>query len=221
MAAVTHLALVNRVLVHMREAQVTELTSDAYAAAVSRFVNDARMSVEDIRHWEVLRSLVAESITSGNTAITVTGTNPRSHILGVYNTTSQNKLTHKTREWVLRQNQLGTVTNAEPSVWAYDGFTSTGAMKIVLFAPSDATYTISIDCIIPQEELGATDNITVPSQPVYLRALATAIAERGEDGGISTQDIMFQYNEALTDAITRENQLRYGTNEFQGDWHVI
>ena len=80
---------------------------------------------------------------------------------------------------------------------------------------------MSIECVIPQEDLfNNTDYFKAPWYPIYLRALALAIRERGEDEGELSSDVEAAYQQALGDAMAYE-QKNLWQSQGGGDWYVV
>jgi hypothetical protein len=70
----------------------------------------------------------------------------------------------------------------------------------------DGVYNLRFNIIKPQLPLSANaDTLLVPSEPVIFGAVARAIAERGEDGGIGSSEMYAMYTQSLGDAIALES----------------
>jgi len=70
---------------------------------------------------------------------------------------------------------------------------------------ADGAYTLTMDCVNPQSELtNNNDVVSIPAEPVVLRATALALAERGDDQGQSFAQLMNEYQIALNDAVVRD-----------------
>tara|TARA_R110000823_G_scaffold225887_1_gene353634 strand:- start:1060 stop:1344 length:285 start_codon:yes stop_codon:yes gene_type:complete len=90
----------------------------------------------------------------------------------------------------------------------------------MLYETPDATYSMSVECVIPQDDLTAnTDYFKVNWYPIYLRALALAIRERGEDEGELSSEVQNAYERALGDAIAYEQTHKW-QGQGGGDWVV-
>ena len=77
-----------------------------------------------------------------------------------------------------------------------------------------------IEVVNPQDDLNADDQYTkVPWYPVYLKALAYAVRERGEDEGEQYSEVHRAYQQAIGDAIAYEQQHKYQGDG--GDWKVL
>ncbi len=78
-------------------------------------------------------------------------------------------------------------------------------MKV--YPTPDATYTLKARIYIPQDELASTDLTTVlsiPSRPVYMKALWKANAERGSELGAPDSSLWMAYLDAHGFAVANE-----------------
>jgi hypothetical protein len=70
----------------------------------------------------------------------------------------------------------------------------------------DGVYNLRFNIIKPQLPLSANSTqLLVPSEPVIFGAVARAIAERGEDGGLASNELYGLYKQSLGDAIALES----------------
>jgi hypothetical protein len=89
-----------------------------------------------------------------------------------------------------------------PTYFNYNGVDSNGDTQVDLFPIPNGVYTVRFNLYIPQASLTSDSTvISVPSEPVVLGAYARAIAERGEDAGLSSADAYALYRSSLSDAI--------------------
>jgi hypothetical protein len=94
-------------------------------------------------------------------------------------------------------------------------------MKIRFFLVPDAVYAMDVEVIIPEEDMTTeTDFTKVPWYPVYLKALALAIRERGEDEGEASSEMQMAYQQALGDAVAFEQKHKWQA-QGGGDWIVL
>jgi len=84
---------------------------------------------------------------------------------------------------------------------------TTGDYQIDFYPIPNAVWTININMMKRQAEL-ATDSTetAVPSYPIMLRALYSAIVERGEDGGLMSAEAYRDFKQSLGDAIAIDTQ---------------
>ena len=146
--------------------------------------------------------------------------NQRSRIVDVFNTTNTVRLTPYPFDYVRRQTQLDTENQQDPFAWATAGVTTTQSLKIRLYPIPDAVYSIDVETIIPEEDKDSDLQYTkVPWYPVYLKALALAIRERGEDDGEEFNEIQKAYEQAMGDAVAYEQNSKWQGHD--GDWIVL
>ena len=75
-----------------------------------------------------------------------------------------------------------------------------------LYPIPDGVYNLRFNIIKPQPPLLAdADVLLIPSEPVIFGAVARAMAERGEDGGIASAEMYQLYKQSLGDAIALES----------------
>ena len=224
-AAVTVLDMVNKILVRLRESEVGSIDSTDQSSTILRLINDAKREVEDAFNWTSLQ----ETITISTIASTPTYaleknpiyTNQRTRIVDVYNTTTNVRLQGVPYDYARQQSQTTNNETAEPVQYAVAGVNATQSLNIRFYQTPDAAYSMDVECVIPQEDLdGDTQYTKVPWNPVYLKALALAIRERGEDEGEQSSDIQRAYQQAMGDAIAYEQTHKWQA-QGGGDWIVL
>lgn len=205
MANKTYLQLVNDVLVRLRENEVTSVTDTSYSKLIGKFVNDAKRQVEDAYNWNALSETitVATSVDLFNYVLTDSGI--RFRVFDVLNDTSNwmmnNAATQQMDEWFLVQ----TPEKGAPRYFNFNGVDSNGDTQVDLYPIPDGAYTINFNVIKPQAEFtNNSDAIKVPAEPVIFLAYAKALAERGEDGGLSSSEAYGLYQTSLADHISIE-----------------
>ena len=209
-----------------------------YTDTLVRLINDAKREVEDAFGWLDLQETIAVETVSGTNTYAVQQTiggviytNSRTRLMDVYNTTNNVRLTVYPYNYLRQLAQNTSVTNAEPTSYAIKGLitptygvdgtnTVNQSVEAYLYPTPNSAYSLSIECVVPQEDLfDNTDYFKVPWYPVYLRALALAIRERGEDEGELSSDVEQAYAQALGDAIAYE-QKNLWQSQGGGDWYV-
>ena len=66
-------------------------------------------------------------------------------------------------------------------------------------------YDIKVHAVIPQNDLTtATSTFTLPENIIVLGAYALALAERGEDGGTTSDLALKRFQQAISDAIAQD-----------------
>lgn len=198
----TFLQAVNDVLVRLREEEVSSVTETAYSKLIGKLVNDAKRSVEDAHTWNALGNTLTASTTADIFNYVLVGSGQRFKTLNVFDDGVDSFLTQRESNWMAKNLLSNTVLKGRPSYFNYNGVDSNGDTQVDLYPVPNGVYTIRFNLYIPQDSL-TSDNtvISVPSEPVILGAYARAIAERGEDTGLSSADAYALYRSSLADAI--------------------
>ena len=223
-SAVTVKDMVNKILTRMRESTVGSINSTDQSSAILRFVNDAKREVEDNFNWTALQDSVTVTTSAGTHTYTLEQgsvyTNQRSRVVDVFNDTTDVRLIAVPYDYARRQSQTTNDEQAEPVHFAVAGYTATQSLQIRFYQTPDAAYSMVVEIVNPQEDLNADAQYTkVPWYPVYLRALALAIRERGEDEGEQYSEVQRAFQQAIGDAIAYEQQHKYQGDG--GDWKVL
>ena len=203
--ASTYLQLVNNVLIRLRETEVSSVEDTPYSSLIGVFVNDAKREVEDAHEWNALATTIIVPTVPGQRNYTLTGSGDRFKTEDVINDTEDVGMRQAPQVWLNRQYFTGTVQDAAPCYYSYNGATAGGDTKVDLWPQPDAVYQIRFELIIPQLDLANnSDNLIVPAHLVQMLAYAKAVGERGEDGGSAFGEVYQQYRLALADAIAIE-----------------
>lgn len=203
--ASTYLQLVNNVLTRLRETEVSSVQDTPYSSLIGIFVNDAKREVEDAHEWNALATTIVVPTVAGVRNYTLTGSGERFKTDDVINDTEDFPMCQAPQVWLNRQYYTGSVQDAAPCYYSYNGSTVGGDTKVDMWPQPDAVYQVRFELIVPQADLANNgDNLIVPAHLVQLLAYAKAIGERGEDGGSSFGETFQQYRLALADAIAIE-----------------
>ena len=203
----TFLSIVNEVLARLREDPVSSVNQTAYSKMIGYYVNDTKRQVEDAWDWDALTSSISVIVSPGTTRYTVTGSGTR--FKNVFVNNISNGFKHPVEPigyaTLLTYEQMATTTITAPPRW-FSWYGNNGTDGIVAIYPSpSATFTLSFNMNVPQVDLVAdTDVLLVPSDPVVAGALARALVERGEDGGLSSSEAYGLYKGILADRIAIE-----------------
>ena len=202
----TFLEAVNAVLLRLRQSEVNGWDANDYSKLIGQFVNEAKREVEDAHEWHALRTYgLSALVGDGSETAEFTGTTQRTRIIQLFNGTDDTPMVAMPRNEIVRRRNIGTTTKAQPYFYAMSGYNSSGEVKVELWPTSDASYSITMDAIVPQADLDSNNAmIEVPPDAVKLRALALALGERGDDGGQGFAQVMREYDIALTDAVNRD-----------------
>lgn len=213
----TYLQLVNSVLRRLRETEVSSVSDNAYSKLIGDFVNDAKRNVEDSYNWNALYDTLSATTSADVFNYVLTGSGQRFRVIDILNDTSNWFLKEQSTSWFNQQFLLTTVQKGSPQYYNFNGTDVNGDTQVDLFPIPNGVYDIRFNIVKPQVELSAnTDVLLVPHEPVIFLAHAKALAERGEDGGMASNEAAALYRQSLADAIALESG-RYG-EESQFYW---
>ena len=202
----TYLQAVNDVLVRLREDEVSSVAATPYSKLIGKLVNDAKRSVEDAHTWNALGNTLTASTTADIFNYVLVGAGQRFKVLNVFDDGVDAFLTQRESNWMAKNLLANTVLKGRPAYYNFNGTDSNGDTQVDLYPVPDGAYSIRFNLYIPQAELSSdSDIIKVPSEPVIIGAYARAIAERGEDTGLSSSDAYGLYRSSLADAIAIDN----------------
>lgn len=218
----TYLELINEVLKNLREDEVTTLTTD-YSKLIGFFVKQAYIECANAYPWPQLDETQDVVISSGDTNFTITSGDSGEgvhSIHSVYNVTEECFMNNSNYKSVRDKLSFETDSN-QPYEYAYGGATADGETTIHFYPKSDATYTLRVNYNRKpslNNTFATTTYIKLPEMPIILKAWAKAVSERGEDGGMISNEIEIQAQAALSDAIA----LYESNNNFQNSsWGVV
>lgn len=203
--ATTYLNLVNDVLVRLREAEAGTVQATTYTKLIGKFVNDSKRQVEDAFNWNALNTSVTFSTVAGTSSYSVTGSGQRFRVDNVSDNTNkymlQNQSTDNMDYFILTNSTTGKI-----QYYNFNGVDSNGDTKVTFYPTPDAVYSITFNITKPTISLSAdSDTVSIPTEPIVLGATARAIAERGEDGGLASNELYALYKQSLADAISLES----------------
>jgi hypothetical protein len=215
----TQLQIVNRVLVRLREGQVTATADTKYSTLINEFADEAREYVENAHNWSVLRTTQSFNTAAGTSTYGISGGDTRGKVLSVYNTTQDGRLLYAEPEWVRGEQILNDEVGDrdQPGYWTYSQVGPPWATAILLHPVPDSVYTMKARIVLPQENVTDTTEIAVDHHAVVLKTYALALAERGEDGGTSVSKADRAAEIAIADAIILDK------NKFPEEnvWRVV
>lgn len=217
MAAYNFLQLTNSVLNRLREDEATSVNDNSYTKLVARWINDSKRQVEDAYNWNSLSETLTAVTGADVFNYVLEGTGQRFRVIDVLNDTSNCFVQNASTRWMDQRFLLTTAQKGSPRYYNFNGTNVDGDTQVDLYPIPDGVYNIRFNVIRPQVELVAdADVLLVPHEPVILGAYARAIAERGEDGGVQSNEAYALYSQSLADAISLESG-RY-VEEQQWDW---
>ena len=212
-----YIQLVNSVLRRLRETEVSSVADNAYSKMIGEFVNDAKRQTEDSYPWNALSDTLTAVTASGIFNYVLVGSGQRFRIIDVLNDTSNSILKNAPTRWMDEKFLLTTAQSGSPAYYNFNGTNSNGDTQVDLYPIPNGVYDIRFNVIKPQVPLAAdSDVLLVPHEPVVFNAVARALAERGEDGGIQSGEMYTLYRQSLGDAIAIETG-RY-IEEQSWDW---
>ena len=202
----TYLQLVNECLARLRESSVASVTTSAYSTLIGHFINDSKRQVEDAWDWTALATTVTIPTVAGTSLYTVTGSGIRQRGVVVNDSTNRIQLRNVPIQWIVDQQQLSNVSSSVPCYYAWSGTDGTDS-KAELFPTPMGVYSLQFNMTVPQATLTSDSTvITVPSEPVIAGAVARALVERGEDGGLSSAEAYALFKSVLSDYISLEKE---------------
>lgn len=217
MAAYNFLQLTNSVLNRLREGDATSVNDTDYVKLVARWVNDSKRQVEDAYNWNSLSETLSATTTTDIFNYVLEGSGQRFRVIDVLNDTSNCFVQNASTRWMDQRFLLTTAQKGAPKYYNFNGTDINGDTQVDLYPIPDGAYNIRFNIIKPQVELVTdADVLLVPHEPVIMGAYARAIAERGEDGGVQSNEAYALYSQSLADAISLESG-RY-VEEHQWDW---
>jgi hypothetical protein len=205
MARKSYLQLVNDVLIRLREPEVTSVNDTAYSKLIGKYVQDAQRQVEDAYNWNALTNTLTMNTVPNLFNAVLVGAGTRFRTLSIINDTSNWFLEYKSG---LEMDDLflnQTAQTGSPLYYNFNGVDPAGDTQVDLYPIPDAVYIIRFNIIQPQDPLQYdVDEILVPAEPVIFLAYAKALAERGEDGGMTSSEAYALYQTSLADHISTE-----------------
>jgi hypothetical protein len=206
MASPTYLELVNDVLIRLRENEVSSVFDSPYSKLIGKYVNDAKRMVEDAYNWNALSDTLSAVTGADVFNYVLVGSGQRFRVVDVLNDTSDDYLSLKTTSDMNRLFLLTSTERGSPRYYNFNGTNDDGDTQVDIYPIPDGVYNLRFNIIKPQLPLSTNaTKLLVPSEPVIFGALARAIAERGEDGGINSAEMYAMYTQSLGDAIALES----------------
>lgn len=204
MANKTYLQLVNEVLVRLREPEVTAVTDTPYSKLVGRFINDAKRQVEDAYNWNALSETLTVATSQDLFNYVLTGIGQRFRVIDVRHSDDGSALEFGPTQYMNRI-FLDSPIKGKPTKYNFNGVDSNGDTQVDLYPIPDGAYNVYFNVIKPQAEFTlSSDAIKVPDEPVVFLAYAKALAERGEDGGVVSNEAYQLYRQSLADHVAAE-----------------
>ncbi len=197
-----YLELVNDVLIRLREDEVTAPTDTPYSKLIGVFVNDAKRIVEDSFQWNVLTETLTVTTSADLFNYVLTGSGQRFRVMDVIHSEEDYFLKGITSSKMNNYLLNGDSQKGSPMYYNFNGVDADGDTQVDLFPIPKGIENIFFNLYKPQPTLtDPSTTLLVPSDPVAKYAYAKAVAERGEDGGISAQEASSLADMSLADHI--------------------
>ena len=185
----TYLEIVNSVLRRLRENEVSSINETPYSRMIGEFVNDVKTEIEDAWNWDSLRTTLTASTTASLFNYVLEGAGTRFRILNVVNDTQDTKVQYRDGEWFDRVFATQPVQEGAPMYYNLNGVDSDGNAQVDLYPIPDGVYTLYFNIVQPQPELvNSADVPLVDSKAIIFGAVARAVEERGDDGGLAAAE---------------------------------
>lgn len=215
MAAYNFLELTNSVLRRLREPEATSVNDNEYVKLIATYINDSKRQVEDSYNWNSLSETLSAVTAEGIFNYVLNGSGQRFRLIDIINDTSNMIMQNRTTRWMDQNFLVNDPPKGPPMYFNFNGTNVNGDTQVDLYPIPDGVYNIRFNIIKPQVELVAdADVLYVPHEPVIMGAYARAIAERGEDAGITSNEAYALYLTSLADAIALES----GRYIEEGEW---
>ena len=184
---------------------MTGVQTCALPILISKFVNDAKRQVEDAYNWNALSETLTVSTTANLFNYVLTNAGIRFRVFDVLNDSSNWFLNNAATQEMDALFLVNTPEYGSPRYYNFNGVDSNGDTQVDLYPIPDANYIVNFNVIKPQAQLSLnSDQIKVPDEPVIFLAYAKALAERGEDGGLSSSEAYALYQTSLSDHVSIE-----------------
>jgi hypothetical protein len=200
-----YIQLVNSVLRRLRETEVSSVNDNAYSKLIGDFVNDAKRNVEDAYNWNSLSDTLTAVTATGIFNYVLVGSGQRFRVIDVLNDSSDVIVRNASTRWMNQQFLLNPTQAGTPQYYNFNGTDANGDTQVDLFPIPNGVYNIRFNVILPQPIMTSDATVLkVPYEPVIFLAYAKALAERGEDGGLASNEAYGLYRTSLADAIALE-----------------
>ena len=218
MAAKNFLELTNSVLTRLREPTATSVNDSDYTRLIATYINDSKRQVEDAYNWNSLSETLSAVTAPDIFNYVLTGSGQRFRLIDIINDTSNMIMSNRTTRWMDQNFLVNDPPKGPPMYFNFNGTNVNGDTQVDLYPIPDGVYNIRFNIIKPQVELvNDADVLYVPHEPVILGAYARAIAERGEDAGLTGNEAYALYLTSLADAIALES----GRYIEEGEWFPV
>jgi hypothetical protein len=200
----TYLQLVNKVLVRLRENEVSTVGENSYSKLIGEYVNDAKRSVENAWDWTGLRNTLTVDTQANVFNYVLTDADNTIKILDATNDTQNCFLQYKASKWF--DNAFLDFSSVPKGTTQF--YSINGINGVDLYPIPDAEYTLRFNVVLRTTDFtNDTDQLNVPYNPVIRLATALAARERGETGGTSAAELFALADASISDAIAMDAAL--------------
>ena len=200
----TYLQLVNKVLVRLRENEVTTVGENSYSKLIGEYVNDAKRSVENAWDWTGLRNTLTVDTQANVFNYVLTDTDNTIKILDVTNDSNNFFLQYRASQWF--DNAFLDFASVPKGTSQY--YSINGINGVDLYPIPDKAYTLRFNVVLRTTDFtNDTDPLNIPFTPVVRLATALAARERGETGGTSAAELFALADASMADAIAMDAAL--------------
>ena len=201
----TYLDIVNKVLIRLREDEVTSVNDTAYSKLIGEFVNDAMRMVEDAWAWSALRETLTVTTSANIFNYILTNSQNNVTILDVVNDTSNVFLKYQSAHWFNNIFLNSDPAKGSPYYYSFNGVDSNGDTQVDIYPIPNGVYNLRFNVVLRTKELiNDTDNVVIPTAPIIHMTVALATRERGEMGGNSAPELFVSAERMLSDAIAMD-----------------
>jgi len=198
----TYLEAVNRVLIRLREEEVTTVNQNPYSKLIGTFVNDAKRMVEDAWDWSSLRTTITVTTQADVFSYNLIGANSSFKTLNVLNDTKNCFMEHIPAFEMSNQYLIQPVVEGSPTQYTWNGFTAEGNAIVDVYPKPNSVEYLRFNLVQRRDEYtNDSDVFYVPTQAVIQLAQGFAMEERGETGGQSSGAMIQLGRSTLADAI--------------------
>jgi hypothetical protein len=210
------LAMINDVLVRLREPQIAVIGETPYSEMIGVFLNDAKRRVESAHNWMALSTTATVTTLNGVSEYILDDVGTRFKVIGVYNETSKFELDLMPQKELTRLLRDPSPQRGSAAYYGFNGVAASGVSGsaiqrrdhdpvVTLFPVPTTTEIVHFDLYAPTDEMVQDiDSPLLPSHLLIDYAYAKAIAERGEDGSISASEAAAMWSLDLSDEIAIE-----------------
>ena len=200
----TYLEIVNKVLVRLRENQVSSLTENSYSTLISDLVNVVKREIENSWNWHALRTTLSATTADGLFNYVLVGFGTTSRVLHVYNDTDDQEMYLRSSNWFDKQMRMvDTPQTSGPMYYNFNGVSEYGDLQMDVYPIPNGAYDIRVNIVKQQDDLTeASERVLINPNLLIEGVVSRAIMERGEDAG--SMDHESRYLNMLSDLIAIE-----------------